>query len=972
MAAQRKNIFLMRRDPWGHGMAVWIVAIVVLALPPIFWSLRQIDMHNDVSKWLPSDDPQAKILSWYRSNFPTEDRVLVSWDDCSISDPRLELVLDRLEGRKLGDGNREGGSPYVSSVTLPSQMLSRMMDRNIPFETAIDRVNGLLCGPGPLRIRLSDAGRADVNAASAKILAVCREVLHDDARLIDAKLPRPDDDIPVEDTSAWEFSDALTSWILDQPDFDLCVVWRQMHSDPEGQKQVILTLKSLETNAADSDLSPQSCVEDAFFINGSQAALTVTLSETGVAERKEALLAIREACLKSGVPEEYLRLGGRPVVSAELNRAVGRAGWNPAFELWDLPHRSPMLCSIVVSIILSLWMLKSVRLAILVQIIAVLTVLAAVSLVPVTGGSMNMVLVVMPTLLAVLTTSAAIHVVNYWKHSATRDEEGSVVEAAATAWLPCFLASGTTAIGLGSLFVSNLVPVKDFGVYSAAGCAISFFMVLYLLPSLMLYWRRCPPDSEKLRTGLWNALGHWLTRLRYPVVILCVAGTTACGYGLSQFQTETKVIRYFPPESRLYQDYVILEDSLSGIVSVDTIVRFSQEAQEQMSFMERAHTVMDLQTQIRDHGEISGTLSLASFLDLRDRSQLSRPEFFARRRAVKVILEQLGSSGDDGDQVDGLATFLVRPESETAGPTPVEPELNRAGDELWRISAQAAILSDVDLEVLTKELDAIAHKSLAGIAGRNEQGEDITVTGVGHVVTGLIPVFLRTQQAVLESLIRSFGMAFVLIAIVMMILLRSVRAGLITMLPNLMPVIIVFGLLSWARLRVDIGTMITASVALGIAVDGTLHLITWFQDLIKQGKTIPESVAGALERCGPAMWQTSAVVGLGMVALLPAELLLISRFGWMLAALIFAALISDIVFLPALLAGPLGTLIERSILRRQLRQADSGNSTAISVNDRHVAAVSRQSGRWLAWGPSIWQVLQTRLFDMVCGKSSER
>jgi len=149
-----------------------------------------------------------------------------------------------------------------------------------------------------------------------------------------------------------------------------------------------------------------------------------------------------------------------------------------------------------------------------------------------------------------------------------------------------------------------------------------------------------------------------------------------------------------------------------------------------------------------------------------------------------------------------------------------------------------------------------------------------------------------------------------------MVLLRSIRGGLITMLPNLMPVIIVFGLLSWGWLRVDIGTMITASVALGIAVDGTLHLITWFQELLKRGHTIPDAVTGALEHCGPAMWQTSAVIGLGMLALLPAELLLISRFGWMLAALIFAALVSDIIFLPALLAGPLGTLIQRSIQRR--------------------------------------------------------
>ncbi len=138
--------------------------------------------------------------------------------------------------------------------------------------------------------------------------------------------------------------------------------------------------------------------------------------------------------------------------------------------------------------------------------------------------------------------------------------------------------------------------------------------------------------------------------------------------------------------------------------------------------------------------------------------------------------------------------------------------------------------------------------------------------------------------------------------------------------------------------------MITASVALGIAVDGTLHLITWFQELISRGRTIPEAVSGALEHCGPALWQTSAIVGLGMVALFPAELLLISRFGWMLAALIFAALISDIIFLPALLAGPLGTLIQRSTLRQQAKASSQQKSIDIAGKQHAAATVSLSDG----------------------------
>ncbi|MCH2202287.1 MAG: MMPL family transporter, partial [Fuerstiella sp.] len=543
MEASGKKIFLVRRDPWGHGMAVWIIALVVLVLPPIFWSIGQIRMHNDVAGWLPRDDPQAKILSWYRSSFPTEDRILVSWDDCSISDPRLTLVQEKLEGRQTAQGMLEGGSPFVSSVSLPSELLRKMLDRNVPFNTAIDRVNGLLLGPGPLRIRLTDAGRARKKEVGAELLAAIKRSFHAEARLIAAKLPTPSTDIPLNDTSAWKLNDALTHWVDEQPKFDLAVTWPQIHADQKRLHQAIDALKNLKTDLGDGEISQPQYVDDVFLIQGSQAALTITLSETGMAEREDTLAAVRKACSASGVSEENLRLGGRPVVSAQLNRAVGRAGWNRKYALWDFPHRSPVLFSTLISIVLSLWMLRSIRLSILVQIAALITVLAAIAIVPPTGGSMNMVLVVMPTLLAVLTTSASIHLANYWKHSSVRDEQGSVVEAASMAWLPCFLASGTTSIGLGSLFVSNLIPVKDFGAYSAVGCIISFFMVLYLLPSLMLYWRQCPPDIEQLNRRHWKTLGHWLTRLRYPVATLCLIGTAACGYGLYQFRTETKVIR---------------------------------------------------------------------------------------------------------------------------------------------------------------------------------------------------------------------------------------------------------------------------------------------------------------------------------------------------------------------------------------------------------------------------------------------
>ena len=898
--------FLQRRDPWGHGVSLWLIAAIAFLLPLMFWSLSHVELENDVAGWLPKNDPQARILDWYQRLFPSEDRLLLSWDDCSITDPRISKFVSVLEGN-LRNGHREGGSPYISDVKQPADVLKRMMKEDVPLDEGLRRIMGLMAGKGPLCVRLTDAGRLRGDFMQKEILRLANEQLGEGVRIVQRALPIPSSEgLDVNDEPAWKLHDALTEYVRAVPLYDLQLAWPRMHIDNQKTENFREAIKELEApDAANADAITL-CVDDTFFVKGAMAALSVGLNDTGVADRRAALDDIKAAAVAAGIPLDQVHMGGRAVAGTALNEAVKHAGWNRAFPLSDLPHRSPILLSFIVTIVLTMLVLKSIRLTILVQAVSILCAIAAVSLVPPTGGSMNMVLVVMPTLLVVLTTSAAIHLCNYWKNSGISDPAASVHHAASVAWLPCALASGTTAIGLASLMVSSLVPVRDFGIYASIGCGISFVCALYVLPSLMLFWSRRPPKSDTIETGVWRWLGQLIASHGGFVATFCIIACITCGAGLQYFRTETKVIRYFPDNSRVVQDYNFLEENLSGIVSVDTIVKFDEGAQKQIPFMDRARKVMEIQEALRKHPEVSGTLSLASFLHLeeRDTSGMTRIQRMQAKRKESLIGDRIHEMlSDPKAQGESLASMLAVAKSDGDWRTDGDALLNHKGDELWRITCQSSIMSDYDYDTLTKELDKITRERLALIGS----------PGTGHIVTGLIPIFLRTQQALLESLISSFGLAFAVIAVVMAVLLRSPSAAFFAMMPNLMPVVTMFGLLAWFDIRIDIGTMITASVALGIAVDGTLHLMTWFQLLIRQGVSRKEAVAKSLEHCGPALWQTSAAIGIGMMALYPVELLLISRFGWIMAGMIFAALIGDVIFLPALLAGPLGAILERCV-----------------------------------------------------------
>ena len=188
--------------------------------------------------------------------------------------------------------------------------------------------------------------------------------------------------------------------------------------------------------------------------------------------------------------------------------------------------------------------------------------------------------------------------------------------------------------------------------------------------------------------------------------------------------------------------------------------------------------------------------------------------------------------------------------------------------------------------------------------------------GLNVVYTGVVPIIYKAQRTLLTSLIESIGWAFVMIAGVMMILLRSgklsagnllsIRGGMLSMFPNVFPVVVIFGIMGHMKIMVDIGSMMTASVAMGVAVDDTIHFLTWFRGGVLQGKTRREAIMLAYDRCAGAMTQTTLIGGLGLSVFAFSTFTPTQRFGVMMLTLLGAALVGDLIFLPAILASPLG------------------------------------------------------------------
>jgi hypothetical protein len=209
---------------------------------------------------------------------------------------------------------------------------------------------------------------------------------------------------------------------------------------------------------------------------------------------------------------------------------------------------------------------------------------------------------------------------------------------------------------------------------------------------------------------------------------------------------------------------------------------------------------------------------------------------------------------------------------------------------------------------------------LAAEAAETELPQDQQID-VSAVYTGVIPIVYKAQRTLLASLFESIFLSFFMIAFVMAVLLRpwgepvrpsnllNLRGGLLSMLPNAFPIVIVFGSMGYLAVydvKVDIGSMMTASVAMGIAVDDTIHFLNWYRYALADGATRQEAIMVAYRRCAKAMTQTTMIAGFGLFAFAFSSFTPTQRFGTLMLVLLVVALIGDLIFLPALISSPLG------------------------------------------------------------------
>ena len=213
------------------------------------------------------------------------------------------------------------------------------------------------------------------------------------------------------------------------------------------------------------------------------------------------------------------------------------------------------------------------------------------------------------------------------------------------------------------------------------------------------------------------------------------------------------------------------------------------------------------------------------------------------------------------------------------------------------------------------------------------------IDGVSVDYTGLVPLVYKAQHSLLDGLKIGFIWDFAIIVAVMILLCRATSAGLVLLLPAAFPAVMVFGAMGWGNhllkayadghLLIDIGTVMAPSVALGVTVDDVVHFMLWFRRGIADGLDRKQATMLAYKGCARAMYQSWGVIGIGLSVFSLSPFGPTQRFGYMMLAMLTIALVGNLVFMPALLSGPLGAVFSWSVLRIERNKALRNGRTTV-------------------------------------------
>jgi len=479
-----------------------------------------------------------------------------------------------------------------------------------------------------------------------------------------------------------------------------------------------------------------------------------------------------------------------------------------------------------------------------------------------------------PSFLLAVGVSYSVHLVTIFMtdQSEGRTRTESLEHALRHSGLPILMTGVTTSAGLLSFLAAAMKPIAEMGIISSIGVAVMLFYAMVFLPALLAI---VPMSAKPIRRG--KAVDGVLQGLAvasatHPWKIVMVAGLLvfAAGAAMTQLTSSADPVSWFPED----HPYALAADQLNlrfgGQSAIEIIVDTGREdGIKSPELLRRLDGISDIVESFRQKGaRVTHTNSLVDITkETHQALNANAAAYYAIPEDRQLLAQELilfeNSGSDDLEKV-------------------VDSQFSRA-----RYTVRSAWTDGVFMQPFLREFEPVV-VDLIGDLG------DVTITGMSSVMA-------RTVDAVYESMIRSYGLALCLITPLMIVLIGSLRSGLVSMVPNLLPILMTLGLMGAVGIPIDMFTLLAGCIAIGLAVDDSIHFIAGFRRYLGQGLDPVRAVEATMQSTGRALLFTSIVLTSGFAVLMLSEMLNLRHVGTLTTFAIGMAFLLDVTVTPALL-----------------------------------------------------------------------
>ena len=590
----------------------------------------------------------------------------------------------------------------------------------------------------------------------------------------------------------------------------------------------------------------------------------------------------------------------------------------------DLKQAGVLLLGMVLVINLLLWTLfRSVSAVLWPQIAIGMSALFVVGTLGWLGLESSTLISLTVMLIVAVGVADCVHVMSSYVYFRERghEHEPALSKAYGKTGLPILLTTITTMVGMGALTITGMPQFVMFGATSAAGVLLAFLYTLFLLPVLMDLWHPMAKPISTLAARGWRL---WLAYLAWPIVMLCkliwlllwplrilayhsglqwlasgiwlphvlakipafvdqykglinfmfVSLFALCLYGATQVKVDSNIAELSREGSPLRTAYTIVDEHMMGTGSLEILVNMQQsDALMQADILQ---TMDQLQRLIENKyaQHIIRTHSLANLV--KDTHAIMQDGSDAYKTipddniAVAQLLYLFNSSNPEERRA------LV---NDDYSQSHISVQLRNAGS-----SEYAEFFEQVQIDI---EQAFASHKA---------QYPNMDV----HV-TGTLAMMMRLMDDMSNNQFKSLALAMVFISGLLVLTLGSVQAGLMSIIPNMIPATLAFGLMGLMGIPLDTDTLMIAPLIIGIAVDDTIHFITHYRMALAKHSDMRLALVDTIKQVGQAVTYTSLVLGCGFFMLSFSNYLGLAKVGAFGSLAIFVALLCDLLFFPALI-----------------------------------------------------------------------